>query len=84
MWNLNRKRKQGKFKDFKERFELLDAAEREQTEKRADKSYIRRFCPVCGKEFACNKSFHVYVGYVGRRRKYYCSYSCFKHSKDQL
>jgi uncharacterized protein (DUF983 family) len=45
---------------------------------------LTEICPVCGKEFACNKSFHVYAGYVGRRRKYYCSYSCFKQSKDQL
>ena len=35
-------------------------------------------CPICGKEFGCNKAFHVYTALVKRRRQYYCSYSCYK------
>ncbi len=38
-------------------------------------------CPVCGREFACNKSYHVYKAFCGRRRRYYCSYSCFKQKE---
>ena len=35
-------------------------------------------CPICGKEFGCNKAYHVYTALVKRRRQYYCSYSCYK------
>ncbi|WP_443935943.1 hypothetical protein [Phascolarctobacterium faecium] len=35
-------------------------------------------CPICGKEFGCNKAYHVYTALVRRRRQYYCSYSCYK------
>ncbi|WP_302155512.1 hypothetical protein [Phascolarctobacterium faecium] len=35
-------------------------------------------CPVCGREFGCNKIYHVYTALVGRKRQYYCSYSCYK------
>lgn len=35
-------------------------------------------CPICGKEFSCNKTYHVYTALAGRRRQYYCSYHCFK------
>lgn len=35
-------------------------------------------CPICGKEFGCNKSYHVYTALVRRKRQYYCSYSCYK------
>ena len=31
-------------------------------------------CPICGKEFSCNKTYHVYTALAGRRRQYYCSY----------
>ncbi|MFQ9936258.1 MAG: hypothetical protein ACLRXQ_09980 [Phascolarctobacterium faecium] len=34
--------------------------------------------PICGKEFSCNKTYHVYTALAGRRRQYYCSYHCFK------
>ena len=30
-------------------------------------------CPICGKEFSCNKTYHVYTALAGRRRQYYCS-----------
>lgn len=40
-------------------------------------------CPLCGREFSCNKSFHVYTSLVGRRRVYYCSYSCYKKRENQ-
>lgn len=35
-------------------------------------------CPICGKEFGCNKTHHVYTALVKRKREYYCSYSCYK------
>ena len=35
-------------------------------------------CPICGREFGCNKTYHVYTALVGRKREYYCSYSCYK------
>ena len=35
-------------------------------------------CPICGREFGCNKTCHVYTALVGRKRQYYCSYSCYK------
>lgn len=35
-------------------------------------------CHVCGCEFGCNKTYHVYTALVGRKRQYYCSYSCYK------
>lgn len=35
-------------------------------------------CPICGKEFGCNKTYHVYTALVNRKRQYYCSYSCYK------
>ena len=35
-------------------------------------------CPICGKEFGCNKSYHVYTALIRRKRQYYCSYSCYK------
>lgn len=36
-------------------------------------------CPVCGKEFVCNKAHHVYTALIKRKRHYYCKYSCFKN-----
>ena len=39
-------------------------------------------CPICGREFGCNKAYHVYTALTGRKRLYYCSYSCYK--KDQI
>lgn len=50
-------------------------------EKQEQKEYhkwLMQICPICGKEFACNKTHHVYMERVGRKRLYYCSYSCFK------
>lgn len=35
-------------------------------------------CPICGREFGCNKTYHVYTALVKRKRQYYCSYSCYK------
>ena len=35
-------------------------------------------CPICGREFGCNKTYHVYTALVVRKRQYYCSYSCYK------
>ena len=35
-------------------------------------------CLICGREFGCNKTHHVYTALVGRKRQYYCSYSCYK------
>ena len=35
-------------------------------------------CPICGREFGCNKTCHVYTALAGRKRQYYCSYSCYK------
>lgn len=35
-------------------------------------------CPICGREFPCNRSYHVYTALTDRCRKYYCSYRCFK------
>jgi primosomal protein N' len=46
-----------------------------------NKTVFRGFtvtCPLCGREFGCNKTHHVYTALVGRKRKYYCSYSCYK------
>lgn len=46
-----------------------------------DKPYLGGLvmeCPVCGREFGCNKTYHVYTALVGRKRQYYCSYSCYK------
>lgn len=34
-------------------------------------------CPICGKEFACNKRYHTYKAYSEHKVRYYCSYSCF-------
>lgn len=25
-------------------------------------------CPICGREFGCNKTYHVYTALVGRKR----------------
>ncbi|MUU06804.1 MAG: hypothetical protein EP149_03510 [Phascolarctobacterium sp.] len=36
-------------------------------------------CPVCGKEFVCNKAHHVYTALIKRKRYYYCRYSRFKN-----
>jgi len=36
-------------------------------------------CPVCGKEFVCNKAHNVYTALIKRKRYYYCRYSCFKN-----
>ena len=27
-------------------------------------------CPICGREFGCNKTYHVYTALVGRKRQY--------------
>ena len=27
-------------------------------------------CPLCGREFGCNKTHHVYTALVGRKRQY--------------
>lgn len=35
-------------------------------------------CPICSKEFGCNKTHHVYTALVKRKREYYRSYSCYK------
>ena len=34
-------------------------------------------CPICGKEFVCNKRYHTYKAYTEHKICYYCSYSCF-------
>lgn len=34
-------------------------------------------CPICGKEFACNKRYHTYKAYTDHKIRYYCSYTCF-------
>ena len=39
-------------------------------------------CPICGREFGCNKTYHVYTTLLGRKRQYFCSFSCYK--KDQI
>lgn len=39
-------------------------------------------CPICGKEFACNKRFHIYKSTQNRRRVYYCSYSCHRKALE--
>lgn len=39
-------------------------------------------CPICGKEFSCNKAYHVYTARIRRKRQYYCSYSCYKKLWD--
>lgn len=44
--------------------------------------FIER-CPICGREFSCNKSYHVYTSMIERRRTYYCSYSCYKLRPNQ-
>ena len=41
-------------------------------------SCLTVICPICGKEFACNKTYHVYTALIRRKRQYYCSYSCYK------
>ncbi|WP_307760650.1 hypothetical protein [uncultured Phascolarctobacterium sp.] len=35
-------------------------------------------CPICGREFGCNKTLHVYKSMAGRKRQYFCSYSCYQ------
>lgn len=40
-------------------------------------------CPICGREFGCNKAYHVYTALVKRKRQYYCSYSCYTQSKRE-
>lgn len=47
-------------------------------EPRSGTNGLTMICPICGKEFGCNKAYHVYTALVGRRRAYYCSYSCYK------
>lgn len=42
------------------------------------------FVLYVGKNLPVIRVFMYMSVIVGRRRKYYCSYSCFKHSKDQL
>lgn len=45
-------------------------------EKQEQKEYhkwLMQICPICGKEFACNKTHHVYMERVGRKRLYYCA-----------
>lgn len=39
--------------------------------------------PICGREFGCNKTYHVYTALVGRKRQYFCSFSCYKKRPDQ-
>ena len=35
-------------------------------------------CPICGREFGYNKNYHVYTSMECRKKKFYCSYSCYK------
>lgn len=45
---------------------------------RNDMGGLIAICPVCGREFSCNKTYHVYTALISRKRQYYCSYSCYK------
>ena len=52
----------------------------EKQEQKECHKWLMQICPICGKEFACNKTHHVYMERVGRKRLYYCSYSCLLYT----
>ena len=49
----------------------------EMTSRRSGIESLMMKCPICGREFSCNKTYHVYTALLARKRQYYCSYSCF-------
>ena len=49
----------------------------EMTSRRSGIESLMMKCPICGREFSCNKTYHVYTAFLARKRQYYCSYSCF-------
>ncbi len=49
----------------------------EMTSRRSGIESLLMKCPLCGREFSCNKTYHVYTAFLARKRQYYCSYSCF-------
>lgn len=51
-------------------------------DRKAELRGLTVICPICGREFGCNKTHHVYIALVGRKRQYYCSYSCYKQRSD--
>ena len=56
----------------------LEAMEDGSKKDKKEKGGLVVTCPICGKEFGCNKTYHVYTALVRRRRQYYCSYTCYK------
>ena len=38
----------------------------EKQEQKECHKWLMQICPICGKEFACNKTHHVYMERVGR------------------
>lgn len=55
----------------------------EMTSRRSGIESLMMKCPICGREFSCNKTYHVYTALLARKRQYYCSYSCFNKRQTQ-
>ena len=52
----------------------------EKQEQKECHKWLMQICPICGKEFACNKTHHVYMERVGgmsncKEKVFYCSLS---------
>ena len=50
----------------------------EKQEQKECHKWLMQICPIGGKECNENNTNHVDMERVGRKRLYYCSYSCFK------
>lgn len=55
------------------------ASERSEQETKVALQALTMLCPICGKEFSCNKRYHAYKAYKAKKIKYFCSYSCYKN-----
>ena len=55
----------------------------EMTSRRSGIESLMMKCPICGREFSCNKTYHVYTAFLARKRQYYCSYSCLINGQTQ-
>lgn len=43
----------------------------EMTSRRSGIESLMMKCPICGREFSCNKTYHVYTAFLARKRQYY-------------
>ena len=41
----------------------------EMTSRRSGIESLMMKCPICGREFSCNKTYHVYTAFLARKRK---------------